>query len=73
MLIMAHPKSAPVIPGTGGIRKVRFGPERWDCGARGGVRVLCAHLEEFGIVLTCLAYGKGEVDNIFPAVSKQLK
>jgi hypothetical protein len=73
LLIMANPSGPPLIRGTGGIRKLRFAPERWNTGVSGAARVLYAHLEEFGIVLLCVVYGKGEVETVSPAVRKQLK
>ena len=73
IMIMANPSGQPVIRGTGGIRKMRFAPDRWHTGASGAARVLYTHFEEFGIVLLCLVYGKGEVETISPAIRKQLR
>ena len=71
--IMANPKASPVIKGTGGLRKMRFAPERWKSGKSGAARVLYVYFEEFGIVLLCLVYGKGEKENISLAVRKYVK
>jgi hypothetical protein len=72
LFIMADPKLGDAIPGTKGIRKLRFAPSHWKSGKRGAVRVLYVHFQEFGIVLLCLAYGKNEIDNISDAAKKHL-
>jgi len=51
---------------------MRFAPATWRVGKSGAVRVLYVYFKEFGIVLLCLAYGKGEVANISDAVKKYL-
>ena len=62
--IMADPRGAPVVPGTDGLRKLRFAPSRWGRGKRGAARVGYVYLEEFGIVLLVVAYAKNEQDNL---------
>ena len=66
VLIMADPKKGPVIPGTGGIRKLRFA--RWDNnrGRSGGARICYAWLPEFDVVALWAVYTKDEQDNITP-------
>ena len=39
-LLMLNPEAGPLIPGTGGLRKLRFGDERRGKGKRGGLRVI---------------------------------
>jgi len=70
--IMANPLIGAAIKGTSAIRKLRFAPSRWKVGKRGATRVLYVYFQEFGIVLLCLVYGKGEVDNIASGVKKYL-
>jgi hypothetical protein len=67
MAIMANPKLAPVVPGAGGLRKLRFARDDRNIGKSGGLRVLYAHFEQFGMVLLCLAYSHAEADNISEA------
>jgi hypothetical protein len=67
---MASPKGNPVVPGTGGLRKMRFAPESWMKGKRGAGRVLYVHFEEFGIVLLVAAYDKSEKASFPPAYRK---
>lgn len=72
LFVMADPKGSPPIEGTNGIRKFRFAPARWNVGKSGAARVLYVYFEEFGVVLLCLIYGKGEIDNISRAVKRYL-
>lgn len=60
VLIMCSPKAAPVIPATGGLRKLRFAPAKWETGASGGVRVCYVYFEEHAIVLLVYVYDKRE-------------
>lgn len=39
-LLMLDPEAGALIPGTGGLRKLRFGDERRGKGKRGGLRVI---------------------------------
>jgi hypothetical protein len=72
LFIMASPKRPKPIRGTGGIRKLRFAPQRWKTGKSGAARVLYVYFQEHGLVLLCLVYGKNEVDNISEAVKRYL-
>ena len=38
--LMLNPEAGALIPGTGGLRKLRFGDERRGKGKRGGLRVI---------------------------------
>jgi hypothetical protein len=73
LMIMVNPKGAPVVGGTGGLRKIRFAPARWKTGKRGAIRVGYAYLEEYGAVLLILAYAKNEKDNFTPTEKKVFK
>jgi hypothetical protein len=64
MPIMIQPKAAPLVKGTGGLRKLRFRPKRWSTGKRGSVRVCYVHYEQFGIVLLVTAYSKNRKDDL---------
>lgn len=39
-LLMLNPEAGALIPGTGGLHKLRFGDERRGKGKRGGLRVI---------------------------------
>lgn len=64
ILLMGGPKRPPVIPGTGGLRKVRFSPPAWRKGKRGALRVCYVYFEEYAIVLLVIVYAKGEKDSL---------
>jgi hypothetical protein len=64
---MARPKAARVVPGTGGLRKLRFSPPGSWRGKSGSHRVCYVHYEEFGIVYLITVYPKNQKDNITPA------
>lgn len=58
--IMINPEGGEVVPGTGGLRKLRFSPQRSNSGKRGAVRVCYVYLKEHFTVLLVLAYPKSE-------------
>jgi hypothetical protein len=64
VLIMSDPDGPPVIRGTGGLRKIRFAPERWNVGKSGAVRVCYVYFPEHWTVLLVMAYGKNEKDDL---------
>ena len=39
-LLIDNPEAGQVIPGTGGLRKLRFAPPSWHTGKRGASRVI---------------------------------
>ena len=59
-MIMAQPKLAPVVPGTGGLRKMRFSPRDWQTGKSGALRICYVYFEEFHIVTLNLVYPKSQ-------------
>ena len=60
--LMANPTMRDVIPGAGGIRKVRW-PGRGH-GKRGGLRIIYLHVPEFQRLLLIDVYFKGEQDDL---------
>jgi len=64
VLVMLRPKDAPVIAGTGGLRKLRFAPSDWPQGKRGAVRVCYVHYEALGVVVLVTAYAKGRKEDL---------
>jgi hypothetical protein len=70
---MSNPKRAPVISGTGGLRKLRFSPPQWEMGKSGAVRVCYAYFEEYGIVFLIVVYRKSEKDNLTAAERAAIK
>lgn len=65
--IMAGPQRPPVIPGTGGLRKIRFAPPSRNVGKRGAIRVCYVYFADPGLILLMLAYSKTEKDTLTPA------
>jgi hypothetical protein len=72
LFICVNPKAYPVVPGTKGIRKVRYSPPGWNTGKSGALRVLYVYFEEFGFVALLVVYAKNEIDNISEPVKKHL-
>lgn len=73
LAIMESPQAAPVIPGTGGVRKIRFAPLKGGKGKRGSVRVGYCYFPRFGLVALMAAYGKNEKGDVTPDEKKQLR
>jgi hypothetical protein len=57
-----NPKSGDVIPGSGGVRKLRW--NRPGTGKRGGVRVIYYFIDERGFVALLTVYAKNEKENM---------
>ena len=69
---LAHsPDAGDVVPGSGGVRKVRW--SRKGAGKRGGVRVIYFNRLTSGEVWLLLIYAKSVRDNVPADVLKQLK
>lgn len=69
--IANSPDAGDVVPGSGGLRKLRWG--RPGKGKRGGVRVIYYNRLANGEVWLLLIYGKSVQDNIAPHVLRQIK
>jgi len=68
--LAANPDAGDVVPGTGGLRKVRW--QRAGMGKRGGVRVVYVHLVKNEMVLLLAVYAKSERQNMRAAELKRL-
>ena len=69
--LLESPRAAPVIQGTGGVRKVRFAFR--NKGKSGSVRVLYVDLENCTVIYLLFAYAKGTKENITEAEKKAVK
>ncbi len=69
--IAANADSGDVIPGSGGLRKVRW--SRAGMGKRGGARVIYFIRTARGELVLVLVYAKAKFDNISTDVLKALK
>jgi mRNA-degrading endonuclease RelE of RelBE toxin-antitoxin system len=68
--LVADPEAGQLVPGSGGLRKIRWqGSGR---GKRGGVRVIYYWATRDAVVLLLLMYGKNEQDDLTPAQKKSL-
>lgn len=63
--IASNPKAGDVIPGTGGIRKVRWSLP--GTGKSGGARVIFCNLTEEEVVLLIAIYAKSARSNMTPS------
>ncbi len=67
LTICENAKTAPVIAGTNGLRKMRFAPEATGGGKSGGIRVCYVVIEEAAYVYFITFFAKNEKDNIDPS------
>ena len=68
--IANNPLAGDVIPGSGGLRKVR-----WTVGGRGkrgGARVIYYNVLKHGTIWLLMAYTKAKFDNLPPKLLKEL-
>lgn len=63
--IAYHPTAGKVIPGSGGVRKARWG--RSDSGKRGGVRVAYYYHDDSIPLFRLTVYAKNRRENLSPA------
>ncbi|MDR3750163.1 MAG: type II toxin-antitoxin system RelE/ParE family toxin [Terracidiphilus sp.] len=65
-----HPQSGDEIPGTGGVRKMRFAAR--GKGKSGGVRVIYYFFDEENPLYVIFLYGKNEQANLTPEQKKDV-
>lgn len=66
-----HPRSGPLVPGTGGVRKLRVAPA--GRGKRGGIRVVYYYQARRELVFLILAYAKTEQDTLSGAEKERMR
>jgi hypothetical protein len=71
--LVVDPHAGDLIPGTGGLRKIRWTEERRRKGKRGGVRVIYYWYGAEEVIYMLLAYSKGERDDLNSAEKRTLK
>jgi mRNA-degrading endonuclease RelE of RelBE toxin-antitoxin system len=69
--LLEHPHAGAQIPGTGGLRKVRWSTE--GRGKRGGVRVIYFFVEARSLILLLLLYPKNVQDDLSADQKRVLK
>jgi hypothetical protein len=72
-LLMLNPKAGDAIPGTGGLRKLRFADERRGKGKRGGLRVIYYWWDTGAQFWLFTVYDKDEMTDLTPLQRKALK
>jgi len=70
-MLLERPDAGKVIPGSGGLRKLRWAAE--GRGKRGGLRVIYYWFTARGTILLLFIYPKNVQDNLTPDQLKQLK
>jgi len=65
-----HHQAGDEIPGTGGVRKLRFAAH--GRGKSGGVRIIYYYFDESNPLYAILLYGKNEQANLSPAQKKEV-
>jgi len=65
--IMDAPDRWPVMPGTGGLRKMRFSPAARNAGKSGGLRVCYFVIDIAAHIYLATVYAKNEQDNLPPS------
>jgi hypothetical protein len=69
--IADNPEIHPIVAGTGGVRKARWG--RQGKGKRGGARVIYFYRSAADVVYFLDIYGKAAKEDLTPADKQQLK
>lgn len=69
--LVARPEAGDVIPGLGGLRKVRWSAK--GRGKRGGARVIYLLLLQPGLIYLFQAYTKGDIADLAPEQKKRLR
>lgn len=71
--LMTHPTKGEVMPGCGGLRKLRVGDARRGKGKRGGARVIYLHVEEVNRIIFVVGYSKEVKSDLTPEEKHELK
>jgi mRNA-degrading endonuclease RelE of RelBE toxin-antitoxin system len=71
--LLKNPDCGDVLPGCGGLRKVRLADPKRRKGKRSGNRVIYVHVAEADWILLLDIYDKGEKEDLAPAERKELK
>ena len=71
--ILDNPEAGDVMPGCGGVRKLRVSDPARRKGTRGGLRVLFLDLPHRETTYLIYVYGKDEAEDISPNGKKRIK
>lgn len=67
---MVDPDAGTVMPGCGGLRKLRIADPRRGKGRRGGIRVIYLHVESADLIHLVTIYSKDQKDGLSPEDKK---
>jgi hypothetical protein len=65
--LLNRPDVGRIIPGAGGMRKMRFAPPSWHRGKSGSVRVCYAHFPEVAALYLLAIYSKHDAEDLSQA------
>jgi len=71
--LLSDPNKGEVLPGCGGLRKLRTPDPKRGKGKRGGARVIYLHIPEAGVIYLLDLYGKDEKDDLASREKSMLK
>ena len=71
--IMADPGQGVVVPGTGGLRKMRFAARGSHRGKRGGYRVCYVHFERYYVIALATVYDKTDKADLSPGEKRAMQ
>ena len=69
--LLEHPEIAPVIQGTGGVRKLRWARE--GRGKSGSLRTIYLDMRASGLIYLITVFGKDEKDNLSSEEKQAIK
>jgi hypothetical protein len=72
-VVLEGPCEAPVVAGTGGVRKLRFAPPSQRRGTRGALRVYYTYFEQDGLVVLIFAHEKNVMESISDSHKTKLR
>ena len=72
-LLRHHPTAGVVVPGTGGVRKVRMGARERGRGKRGGARVHYLWLPAPRVIYLLVVYAKDSASTLSAAGKRQAR
>lgn len=69
--LVADPERGDVVPGSGGVRKLRWGSA--GRGKRGGARVIYYLRRREGVIWMLTVYAKNETANLQPSILRKIR
>jgi len=71
--IIENPKIGKVMAGTGGVRKMRFSPDKSGRGKSGAYRVCYYYVVDRSTILLVTAFSKDQKENLSQAEKNEIK